>query len=110
MRLTTVTVSASAGGNSHSGIYVPDIYISPFAISIGAVIATTAKYTIQHTFQNPLDTSAGGLTWFSHETMVASSANNDGNYAFPVAGIRVELSASNEGGVSTTFIQAGIVS
>lgn len=105
MRGKTYTVSASAGGNSHSGIYVPDVHQNPFNISIGAVIATTAKFTIQHTFDNPLTTTS--LTWFPHDFIVAASANVDGNYAYPVYGIRVEISASNEGGVSTTFIQAG---
>lgn len=110
MRGQTFTVSASAGGNSHSGIFIPDRHVTPFNIGFGATIATTAKYTVQHTFQDPLQTTAAGLTWFPHEFVVAASANIDGNYAFPVAGIRVEISASNEGGVSTTFIQAGIVS
>jgi hypothetical protein len=108
MRPQTYTVSASAAGNSHSSVYVPDLNISPFNIGFGATIATTAKFTIQHTFQDPLQVSAGGLTWFAHEYVVAASANIDGNYAFPVAGIRVEASAANEGGVSITFIQAGV--
>ena len=106
MRGQTFTVSASAGGNSHSGIYVPDRHVNPFNIGFGAVIATTAKFTVQHTFQNPLE--SGTLTWFAHEFVVGASANVDGNYAYPVAGIRAEISASNEGGVSVTFIQAGL--
>jgi hypothetical protein len=110
MRSQTITVSASVAGNSHSGIFVPDVHLNPFNIGFGCKIATTAKYTVQHTFQNPLEVSAGALTWFPHEFVVASSADNDGNYAYPVAGIRIEISASNEGGVSGTFIQAGIVS
>lgn len=109
MRGQTVTVSASAGGNSHSGIYIPDRHISPFNIGFGTVIATTAKYTLQHTFQDPLQVTAAALTWFPHEFVVGASANTDGNYAFPVAGIRAEISAANEGGVSVSFIQAGIV-
>ena len=106
MRMQTFTVSASAGGNSHSGIFVPDRHVNPFNIGFGAVIATTAKFTIQHTFQNPLE--AGTLTWFPHESVVAASANVDGNYAYPMAGARVEISAANEGGVTVTFIQAGM--
>ncbi len=110
MRGKTFTVSASAGGNSRSGVYVPDRHISPFNIGFGAVVATTAKFTVLHTFQDPLRVSAGALSWFPHEFVVQSSASIDGNYAFPVAGICVEISAASEGGVSTTFIQAGIVS
>jgi len=106
IRPQTFTVSASAGGNSHSSIFIPDCYQSPFNIGFGAVIATTCKFTLQHTFQDPLRTTAAALTWFPHEFVVAASANIDGNYAFPVRGIRVEASAANEGGVSVTFVQA----
>lgn len=108
IRPKTFTVSASSGGNSHSGIFIPDRYQVPFNISIGAVATTTCKFTIQHTFQDPLRTSAGALTWFPHDFIVAASANVDGNYAFPVGGIRVEASAHDTptGGVSVTFIQA----
>lgn len=109
MNPQTFTVSASAAGNSHSSIFVPDRHISPFNIGFGGVIATTCKFTVQHTFQDPLNTSEGALTWFPHEFVVAASANIDGNYSFPVAGIRIEASAANEGGVSVTFIQAGYV-
>ena len=53
MKPVTVTVSASAGGPSHSAIYVPDRHENPFNISIGADVATTAHFTILHTFQDP---------------------------------------------------------
>lgn len=100
------TVSASSAGNSHSPIFVTDRWQTPFNIGFGAVIATTAHFTIQHTFDNPQTVSADKLTWFPHEFVVGASANIDGNYAFPVAAIRIEISAASEGGVTTTFIQA----
>lgn len=108
MRPQAFTVSASAGGNSRSAVYVTDPQLNPFNIGFGAVIATTAKFTVLHTFQNPLQTTAGALKWFPHEFVVQSSANIDGNYAFPVGGICVEISAANEGGVTVTFSQAGV--
>lgn len=106
MRPQTFIVSASAAGNSHSGVFVPDRHLNPFNIGFGAIVATTCKFTVQHTFGDPATVSAG--EWFAHEYVVAASANIDGNYAFPVAGIRVEASAANEGGVAVTFIQAGV--
>lgn len=108
MRPQTFTVSASAGGNSRSAIFIPDPQLNPFNIGFGAVIATTCKFTVLHTFQNPLQVTAAGRTWFPHEFVVGASANIDGNYTFPCAGICVEASAANEGGVSVTFIQAGV--
>lgn len=110
MRGKTYTVSASVAGNSTSGVYIPDRHISPFNIGFGcAPTATSAIFTVQHTFQDPLQVSAGGLTWFNHEFVVNSSAAIDGNYAFPVGGIRVQIASGAACGVSTTFIQAGIV-
>ena len=106
IRPQTFTVSASVDGNSHSGIYIPDRYQTPFNIGFGAVIATTCKFTLQHTFQDPLQTTAAALTWFPHEFVIAASANIDGNYAYPICGIRIEASAANEGGVSVTFVQS----
>ena len=107
MRSMSVTVSASAGGNAHSGIIIPDVHLNPFNIGFGIVVATTARFTVQHTFDNIITTSADQVTWFPHEFVVQASANIDGNYAFPMQGIRVEISAANEGGVTGTFIQAG---
>ena len=107
MKPVTVTVSASADGPSHSAIYVPDRHENPFNISIGADVATTAHFTILHTFQDPQRTAAADLVWYPHDLIVAASADIDGNYAYPVAGIRVQCSVASEGGVSVTFIQAG---
>ena len=108
MRPQTFIVSASVAGNSRSPVFIPDPHLNPFNIGFGAVIATTAHFTVLHTFQNPLQTTAAALSWFPHEFVVAASANIDGNYAFPVGGICVEISAANEGGVTTTFIQSGV--
>jgi len=107
MKPQTFTVSATAGGNTVSQIFIPDRHITPFNIGFGAVIATTCRYTVQHTFQDPLTTT--NLTWFNHPFVAATASNMDGNYAYSVAGIRVLASAASEGGVSVTFIQAGIV-
>lgn len=106
MRRKTFTVNASVGGNSHSGIYVPDVHISPFNVSFGVVVDTTAKFTVQHTFDDVFNSTP--TTWFPHEFVVAASANIDGNYAQPVTGIRLEVSGANSGGATITFIQAGI--
>lgn len=106
MRPQTFTVSASAGGNSHSGVFLPDYHLNPFNIGFGVIIATTCKFTLQHTYGDPATVSAGD--WFSHSSIIAASADIDGNYAYPVRGIRLEASAANEGGASITFIQAGV--
>lgn len=114
MRGQTFTVSASVAGNSVTGIYIPDRHVTPFNIGFGCVpTATSAIFTVQHTFDDPLQVTAAALNWFSHEFVVNASAaggNIDGNYAFPVAGIRVQIASAANAGVTTTFIQSGIAS
>jgi hypothetical protein len=45
--------------------------------------------------------------WFSHPTIAAKSDNQDGNYAFPVAAIKVLVTAGT-GTATMTLIQAGV--
>jgi hypothetical protein len=98
-----VVVSQTGSGNSAA--IGTDLYISPFNVGFGVVVASTVDYTVQHTFDN-LQTTASP-TWFDHPTIDGESTNMDGNYAFPVAGIRVKVNSG--GGTATlTAIQAGI--
>lgn len=104
MNPVVVTVT----GVSTSRVIVPDFYCVPFAIGIGTVLASgTATWTVEHTFDDTLATgfSAGSATWFPNSGLTAKSANADGNYAFPVRGIRLNVSAST-GSVTMTVVQA----
>jgi hypothetical protein len=85
-----------------------DNYISPFNVGFGNAVTGTATYSIQHTFD---DVFAAGFNpstavWYNHPTVAAQTTNMDGNYAFPVAAVRLNLT-SGSGSVTTTFIQAG---
>ena len=75
----------------------------------GEVQASLTDYTfttVEHTFDNPQTTASP--TWFPHPTVFELAVNSDGNYAFPVAGIRVTVNSG--GGTATlTVIQAGLV-
>jgi hypothetical protein len=104
MRPKTLTVT----GTGVSNVYVPDRNTTPFAIGMGAVVSATATYTVQHTFDDVFSRTfdPATATWFSHPTLVNQSANADSNYAFPVRGIRLNVSAST-GSVSLTIVQAG---
>ena len=59
---------------------------------------------MQHTFDDP---GVGFTTWFNHPSIATLSANADGNYAFPVTGIRVSV-ASGGGTATLSVVQAGI--
>lgn len=96
---------ATKTGTGSSNILPMDTYISPFNVGFGVVVTGTVTYSIQHTFDN-VQTVASPV-WFSHPTIAAKTDNQDGNYAFPVAAIKV-LVTSGSGTATATVIQAGI--
>lgn len=105
MRAITLTASGVAA----TAVAPTNLNVSPFNIGLGIAVTGTVTYTVQHTFD---DVYAAGFnpataTWFSHSTLVAQTASADGNYAFPVRGIRVNITAGT-GSIVATIAQAGI--
>lgn len=96
---------ATKTGVGSSNVLPMDTYISPFNVGFGVVVTGTVTYSIQHTFDNVQ--TVASPTWFSHPTIAAKTDNQDGNYAFPVAAIKV-LVTSGSGTATATVIQAGI--
>jgi hypothetical protein len=96
------TVSQTGVGSSDA--LVMNTNISPFNVGFGVIATGTVNYTVQHTFDDP---AVGFTTWFSHPTVAAQTTNDDGNYAFPVTGIKV-LVTSGDGTATMNLIQAGI--
>ncbi|CAB4122743.1 hypothetical protein UFOVP28_38 [uncultured Caudovirales phage] len=89
----------------YSTVFVPDRNINPFNVGFGCVVSGTITYTVQHTFDDP--NMVAVPTWFPHTYAAAQTASIDGNYAFPIAGIRVTTTAGT-GSVVATFIQSGV--
>ena len=89
-----------------SAVAVLDHYQSPFNVGVGVVVSGTVNYTIQHTFDDVLDTAVTP-TWFNHPTLSSLAASADGNYAFPIRAIKV-LVNSGTGTATATLIQAGM--
>ena len=96
---------ATKTGTGSSNVLATDTYISPFNVGFGVVATGTVTYTVQHTFDN-VQTVASPV-WFSHPTIFGKTDNQDGNYAFPVAAIKVLVTAGT-GTATMTMIQAGI--
>jgi hypothetical protein len=96
---------AARAGTGSSNVLIMDTYINPFNVGFGVVVTGTVNYTVQHTFDNPQ--TVASPTWFSHPTVAAATTSQDGNYAFPVAAIKV-LVNSGAGTATMTVIQAGI--
>jgi len=81
----------------------------PFNVGFGVVKAGTGDitFTVQHTFDNIL----GGetATAFDHSEVSGKSATIDGNYAYPVTGVRLNVTATSGAATATIKIrQAGV--
>ena len=100
MKLQTV----SKTGTGSSSALVMNTNISPFNVGFGVIATGTVTYTVQHTFDDP---AVGFSVWYSHPTIAAKTDSQDGNYAFPVTGIKVLVTAGT-GTATLNLIQAGI--
>ena len=104
--ITVTGLSTTAGFD----VFVTDQTVSPFNLGLGAT-SSGNTYTVEHTFNDLGPTStrvATGATWFSHSTMAAQSTNSNGNYAFPVSAIRLNVTAGSSTGTTTlTILSAG---
>lgn len=100
MKLQTV----SKTGTGSSSALVMNTNISPFNVGFGVIATGTVTYTIQHTFDDP---AVGFSVWYPHPTIAAKTDNQDGNYAFPVTGIKVLVTAGT-GSATLNLVQAGI--
>lgn len=95
--MSKVSVVAQTGAGSSDSITI--LPGNPFNIGFGVVLSgTVSDYTVEHTFD--------GTNWFPHEAVVNLAADADGNYAYPVAGVRVTITTGT-GTATLTAIQAG---
>ena len=85
--------------------FVMNTNVTPFSVGFGVLVSGVVDYTVQHTFDDP---SSGFSTWFAHPTINSQTDNQDGNYAFPVTGIRLVVN-SGVGSATLKLVQAGIV-
>lgn len=87
-----------------TSVWIPvDHTQNAFAIGFGCVVSGTVTYDVQHTFDD-IQNSAVTPTAFPHESLVGQTANQDGNYAFPIRAVRVDVTAGT-GSVTMTIIQ-----
>ena len=111
-------------GTGTSAIWFPDWMQNPFNVGIQCIATGgTIQYNVEHTFDNidvtnggsgqgavgiGLSTTAAGANWIANPGITAATATNiNGNYAFPVRAIRVNMQSSTATGVVVvTFMQA----
>jgi len=74
-----------------------------FAIGFGCVVSGTVTYDVQHTFDDIYDADVTPVA-FTHSVVTGKTANQDGNYAFPIRAIRLNVTAGT-GSVTITILQ-----
>ena len=84
----------------------------PFNVGVGVTLSAGAvlTYTVEHTYddvQAPTYNPATAV-WFSNASLVSKSTSSDGNYAFPVIAIRLNVTAFTSGTATLNVIQAGM--
>lgn len=96
-----VVIKKSGTGTSN---WIPlDFKQSPFSVGLGCVVGGTITYDIEHTFDDVYDPAVTPVA-FKHATLVAQTANKDGNYAFPVRAVRINNTAGT-GDTTLTILQ-----
>lgn len=108
----TVTGASTTFGLGSSLCYFPDYMVRPFNIGIGTIVNSSAvTFSVEHTWDYTgssvfISTAA---TWFPNTGITAKSTNTDGNYAYPVSAIRLNVAtaSSSTGTVTMKLIQAG---
>jgi hypothetical protein len=91
-----------------TGFTVPvvmDYMQNPFQVSLGCmIVAGTATFNVEHTFDysgilmNPTWNGTTNVTWFANTGISGAASNTAGNYAFPVAAIRLNVVSTNATG------------
>lgn len=110
MKPTTVTVTAASGATAATNWVCMDRFPEDtdisFAVNVTA-FGSGATYTVQHAFKNvPLEGTAALVSGdiFDHPTVSGQNAAADGNYAYPIAAMRLQVvggSASGNIGILT---------
>lgn len=109
MRRTVLSTTDASGAATTSAVLPIDRNVNPTSIGLGLIVTGVVSCTVQHTFDDVFSPtfSPGAATWFSHATIAAAVANADGNYAYPVTGIRLRQ-ASGNGSAQLVVLQSGI--
>lgn len=85
-------------------------YSTPFNVGIGADISAggSLTYAVEHTFDNVFAAgfNPATATWFPTAGLSGTTDLN-GNLAFPVTAVRINVSVWASGTVTMTVIQAG---
>lgn len=83
-----------------------------FALAIGVDLNPgVLTYTVEHTFDDPADFSSSAAyssdaTWRDTTGLTALTATDEGNIAFPIHAVRLNVTALTSGSAEITVIQS----
>ena len=106
-------IRVSVGSATVSAPIPLDQYITPFNVGIGINLSAGANltYKVQHTFDDVFAATfnPATATWFDHATLTGKTASSDGNYAYPVTAIRLNVTPWTSGTATINVLQSGII-
>ncbi len=115
-----IPVQKTVNGTGVSVPFIPDIFQNPFQIGIGVAVTgtgngTTIGWAIEHCFDystvmSPTWNGTSNVTWFQNSGLGATTGGTaslqlNGNYAFPVAAIRLNVATA----LATTTVVANFI-
>ena len=105
-------IRVTLGSQTTSAVIPTDTYAVPFNVGIGVALSAGASltYTVQHTFDDVQSNTfnPATATWFPHASLAAKTASSDGNYAYPITALRLNVTVWAGGTATMTVIQAGM--
>ncbi len=110
LRKTLSIVSANDSDPTATAWFPLNQYAQPFNVSFGVSSdSQAAQWNIQHTFDDPQDASITPSVFEHADSSAAGvTAQHDGNYAFPVAAVRLALVSAATGVSGATCAMAWI--
>jgi hypothetical protein len=86
-----------------------NINVTPVNVAVAVLLSdgATLTYNVEHTYNDIwTEGNTDPVVWFPF--IENQTANSDGYYAFPVAGIRLRITQHTSGSATLRVLQAGI--
>lgn len=109
MRPVTMTTTDASGGEKSTSICPPDVYITPFNVTLDVDVTGAATYTVEYTNDDIWAAGYNAATgvWKAVTGLSAASADAEATLISPVRGIRMRQTAGG-GSASLRVTQAGV--
>ena len=105
LRFTLNVQSASTTAATASRAYILNQFAAPMNVGFGVVrVSGDVNFRVQHTFEQSI---SAATTWFDHSSVSGKTANIDGNYAFPINAVRLQLVSASAGQIELNGWQTG---